>query len=188
MIKKKSIRRQTIAILILVLFATIIGTTIVIKSGDSTGEAFRTDTISTKQCPTCLRDFEIIAYAQYEQDDSASFTLNGDRFNLLGAASVKSLSSGGKLILKGTLIQSSAEGIRGPSFHVEGLCPRDYTIDSFYSNNNGDHGEYDINGERFNLERGETHVLSDGTKIIHKSEISQLYVGGLNGVVFELIC
>ncbi|GEM_PF-5595758 len=207
----KSESYKTFPYLVIVSLVAIVGIVVLVLSLNSpekvmlsdetteealTGEALKvrqSNLQALPQCPTCLKDYEIGAFA-ITQSNNAAFMINGQNglngqyFELRGSGSSSSV-SGGTFFFKSVAYQQYAGGLNGPTFHIEKICPKQYTISAngIYDNTQGN-GEYDVNGEHFVLVDGETKILRDGTKIIHKSEVSQPYAGGLNGVFFELIC
>lgn len=176
------------------------------EEGNLVGEAFRSGNnyqLKTLIKPlTAIKDYDIKAYAVQGTDNRGEFEVNGDHFVLDASVFGKNkhnLASGGVVAVNNTLIQLYADGLRGVKWMLTKACSSEYIFETYYDDIPEVDAKFNVfststklkpvsQEESFNLNVGETKVLRDGTKIILKDSITQLYAGGLHGVVFELIC
>ena len=141
-------------------------------------------------CPTCLKDYSIGAYASRDISNQGNFNINNRHFFDLRTGNSNTLPTGEVITLGSTSVQTLAGGLSGVDFDFNNACPNDYSIIAYHLNRapNTDKGQFNFNGEQFELEVGEEKVLSDGSKVILKELLVQDYAGGVYGPLFELIC
>jgi len=141
-------------------------------------------------CPACLKDYNIGAYALTAGGGNGAFKVNGNHFNLSRGSS-NTLATGEIVTLGSALIQNYAGGLSGVEFKFTNACPNDYKIKAYRVNFNNPSGQFEINGEQFTLNIGQSKILIDGSKVILLGLLSHPYAyagSGENGPIFELIC
>ena len=149
----------------------------------------------------CLKDYEIHAYALKSIEEQGYFIINEDSFTLTIDGENKKLNDGAVISLSDSLFQDYAGGFKGVGFDIVGACSSDFVFN--YAHAHSDSTYHDAyfsistlnlaltpisSEDNFNLDIGESYTLKDGSKIILKDTLKQDYAGGMNGIIFELIC
>jgi hypothetical protein len=154
---------------------------------------------SATECLPTLQDFEISAHAVQGVENQSEFEVNGEHFTLDVGDENYELVSGAVVGIDRTLIQDYAGGLRGVEWDLVGACSSDFAFETYYDDSLDFDAKFTVvstssslspvsEEESFNLNRGESKMLRDGSKIILLDSITQAYAGGLHGVTFELLC